>query len=121
MRKLELSRGTKDTEDPEEAFYILVPSLISWSKEYNVFFPVSRNVCSLIETFVYQSFYKVLFGGHPLSTYAKYVRVHIRELEMLDFWNILYTYLLDRPLNQYPYFLNIRKVRKFFISKHEVF
>ena len=49
--------------------------------------------------------------GHPLSTYEKlsekltfltpwyaHARVRIRGLEMLVFWNILRTYLMDGPL-----------------------
>ena len=53
--------------------------------------------------------------GHPLSTYAKFsekltfltpwyahLRVRIRGLEMLDFENILRTYLMHGPTDDYP-------------------
>ena len=66
--KIGSTEESKDPEDPEETFYILVPSLFSQWKEDNLLLPVLRNVCFLIDLFVYQSFYKVLFGGHPLST-----------------------------------------------------
>ena len=55
---------------------------------------------------------ELLHRGHPLSTYAKfsekltflipwhaYVRVRIRELEMLVFQKILRTYLMDDPIS----------------------
>ena len=48
----------------------------------------------------------VHFGGHPLSTCAKFSEkltfltvVRIRGLEMLVFWKIFHTHLMDDPLH----------------------
>ena len=68
MVKLEAWRRTKT--ERTQAFYILVPFFFPQCEEYNIFLPLLRNSCSLINPFVFWRFFhsvfKVLFESIPL-------------------------------------------------------
>ena len=50
-----------------KAFQILIPSFFFQREEYNLLLPLLINSCSVINPFVYQRFYKVLFESISFS------------------------------------------------------
>ena len=69
MRKLEALRRTRTQRT--QAFHILVvPSFRFWCEKYDLLLRVLKNGFSLIDSFVYQRVYKVLFES--ISLFWKY-------------------------------------------------
>ena len=69
MRKLEALRRTRTQRT--QAFHILVvPSFHFWCEKYDLLLRVLKNGFSLIDSFVYQRVYKVLFES--ISLFWKY-------------------------------------------------
>ena len=75
-----------------QAFHILVLSFFSRSEECNLLLPLLRNgcACSLIDTFVFWRFYKVLFESILLFWFRINCKgIQSQEICHFETWNLL--------------------------------